>query len=140
MISSGKGKGFMIYSKQRELILKTVLENRVHPTADAVFSLLKPDHPGLSLATVYRNLNQLAENGLLMKIPVPGGADHFDGTLEPHYHMVCEKCGAMVDIPREYVPAFDREVGEKTGCQISGYAILFYGLCKNCASSATASS
>ena len=57
----------MIYSKQRELILKAVLENRVHPTADAVFSFLKPDHPELSLATVYRNLNQLAKNGLLIK-------------------------------------------------------------------------
>ena len=56
----------MIYSKQRELILKAVLENRVHPTADAVFSFLKPDHPELSLATVYRNLNQLAKNGLLI--------------------------------------------------------------------------
>ena len=58
----------MIYSKQRELILKTVLENRIHPTADRVFSLLKPEHPGLSLATVYRNLNQLAQNGLLLKL------------------------------------------------------------------------
>lgn len=130
----------MIYSRQRELILETVLENRVHPTADAVFARLKPDHPELSLATVYRNLNLLAKSGLLIKIPVPGGADHFDGTLEPHYHMICEKCGAMVDIPKEYVPAFDDTVGEKTGCRISGHAILFYGICKNCASSAKASS
>ena len=130
----------MIYSKQRELILKAVLENRVHPTADAVFSFLKPDHPELSLATVYRNLNQLAKNGLLIKIPVPGGADHFDGTLEPHYHMICEKCGAMVDVTREYVPPFDHEFEEKTGCRSSGHAILFYGTCKHCASSAKASS
>ena len=87
----------MVYSKQRELILKTVLENRIHPTADMVFSLLKPEYPSLSLATVYRNLNLLAENGLLVRIPVPGGADHFDGTLSPHYHMICEKCDRMVD-------------------------------------------
>ena len=39
--------------------------------------------------------------------------------------MICEKCGAMVDVPREYVPPFDHEVEEKTGCRISGHAILF---------------
>lgn len=130
----------MVYSKQRELILKTVLENRVHPTADAVFALLKPDHPELSLATVYRNLNQLAKNGLLQKVAVPNGADHFDGTLESHYHMICEHCGAMVDIPREYVPEFDAAVEKRTGCRITSHSILFYGVCEQCASSAKASS
>lgn len=130
----------MVYSKQRELILKTVLMHRIHPTADAVFALLKPEHPELSLATVYRNLNQLAKGGLLQKVAVPSGADHFDGTLEPHYHMICEECGAMVDIPSEYVPEFDAEVGERTGCRINSHTILFYGVCKQCASSAKASS
>lgn len=130
----------MAYSKQRELVLKTVLEHKVHPTADAVFALLKPDHPELSLATVYRNLNQLANNGMLQKVVVPNAADHFDGTLEPHYHMLCEKCGGMVDIPREYVPEFDREVGTRTGCHINSHTILFYGVCNKCASSAKTSS
>ena len=130
----------MAYSKQRELILKTVLENRVHPTADMVFSLLKPEHPELSLATVYRNLNQLAQKGLLLKIPVPNGADHFDGTLHPHYHMLCEKCGRMVDIPAEYVPAFDAQVAERTGCKIRSHTIVFYGLCEHCNRTSQASS
>ncbi len=130
----------MVYSKQRELILKTVLENKVHPTADRVFSLLKPDHPELSLATVYRNLNQLAENGLLLKIPVPNGADHFDGTLKDHYHMICEKCGEMVDIPSEYVPKFNWQVEQNIGCRITAHTIVFYGLCPKCVSAVAASS
>lgn len=130
----------MVYSKQRELILKTVLENRIHPTADTVFSLLKPDHPGLSLATVYRNLKQLARQGLLLKIPVPNGADHFDGTLRPHYHMICEECGQMVDIPPEYVPEFDAAVAEKTGLSIHSHTIVFYGLCPQCNHASQASS
>ncbi|MEG1991050.1 MAG: transcriptional repressor [Christensenella sp.] len=130
----------MVYSKQRELILQAVTANKVHPTADAVFALLKPAHPELSLATVYRNLNQLAKCGLLQKVIVPNGADHFDSTLHPHYHMICEKCGAVVDIPEEYVPHFDADVAKKTGCRINHYSILFYGICKNCASSAKASS
>ncbi|MEF9990284.1 MAG: transcriptional repressor [Christensenellaceae bacterium] len=122
----------MIYSRQRELILNTVLTHRIHPTADTVFSILKPEHPELSLATVYRNLNQLSQNGLLLKIPVPNGKDHFDGMLSPHYHMICENCGKMMDIPKDYIPDFDYEIAKKTGFKIHSHNIVFYGLCKNC--------
>ena len=129
----------MAYSRQRELVYQTVMDHQIHPTADAVFALLKPDHPELSLATVYRNLNALAGSGLLLKIAVPNGADHFDGTTAPHYHMICTKCGSMVDIPKEYIPAFDSEVEKKTGCRIDGCSVLFYGECADCVSSAEAS-
>lgn len=57
----------MRYSKQRELILNAVLNNKVHPTADFVYNFLKEDNPELSLGTVYRNLNFLAENNMLKK-------------------------------------------------------------------------
>ena len=69
----------MRYSKQRELILNTVLQNKIHPTADDVYKLLRDEYPGLSLGTVYRNLNFLAEHDMLKKINVPNGSDCFDG-------------------------------------------------------------
>ena len=58
----------MKYSKQRELILKTLQENVIHPTADEIYHLARKEMPSLSLATVYRNLNQLAENNVIRKI------------------------------------------------------------------------
>ncbi len=122
----------MIYSKQRELILQTLRENRVHPTADEIYYMLKPDHPELSLATVYRNLNQLAANGIVKKIAVPSGADRFDGTVLDHYHMICKGCGKVVDIPKQSVPEIDHSVSGETGCKITGHNIIFYGLCQNC--------
>ena len=57
----------MNYSKQRELILNTLKENVVHPTAEYLYEILKENNPNLSLGTVYRNLNQLAENGTIKK-------------------------------------------------------------------------
>ena len=44
----------MRYSKQRELVLKTVLENKIHPNAEFVYNVLKETNPELSLGTVYR--------------------------------------------------------------------------------------
>ncbi len=52
----------MKFSKQRELILNTIVENHVHPTADFIYTHLKKDNPNLSLGTVYRNLAQLVEH------------------------------------------------------------------------------
>ncbi len=72
----------MNYSKQRELILKTVIENPIHPTADTVYEQVRRENPKISLGTVYRNLNFLSEMGILRKISMPVGSDRFDGRLD----------------------------------------------------------
>ncbi len=79
------------YSRQRELIYKTVIENKVHPTAEFVYNYLKKDNPQLSLGTVYRNLQQLSDNGEINRLSIPNQPDRFDGVIEEHYHAVCEK-------------------------------------------------
>jgi len=122
----------MIYSKQRSLVLKELEKCETHPTAEELYAILKPDHPELSLATVYRNLNQLAENGMAQKINISRGADRFDAVTEPHHHMVCERCGAIVNIPREYTGSFNSSVLWRTGCLINSYDIIFCGLCPDC--------
>jgi len=65
----------MKHSKQRELIRQTVQHSPEHLTADQVYEQLKTEHATLSLGTVYRNLNLLAEQGVIRRIPVSGGAD-----------------------------------------------------------------
>lgn len=67
------------YSRQRELIYKTVMENKVHPTAEFVYNYLKKDNPQLSLGTVYRNLQQLSDNGEINRLSIPNQPDRFDG-------------------------------------------------------------
>lgn len=57
------------YSKQRELIYDAVMNTTEHPTAETIYIWLKPDNPALSLGTVYRNLNQLVEEGNVMRLP-----------------------------------------------------------------------
>lgn len=58
----------MNYSRQREVILQTLKDNVVHPTAEYLYAILKEKEPNMSLATLYRNLNQLADNGIIKKI------------------------------------------------------------------------
>ncbi len=122
----------MIYSKQRQLILSRLRELKTHPTADTLYQDMKPENPGLSLATVYRNLNQMAENGMVRKIAVPQGADRFDGNMTPHHHMICERCGKMVDIGPGDVPEIDFSEVVVGGCRLTRAEVIFYGLCPSC--------
>ena len=122
----------MKYSKQRELVLKTLQQNMVHPTADYVYELLKKELPSLSLATVYRNLNQLAENGMIRKIEGLDGAIHFDHNLEKHYHFICTKCNKVYDVPYDVAPDLADKVSAQTGLIIENYDISFKGICPEC--------
>lgn len=122
----------MRYSKQRELILNTVLENKVHPTADYVYNLLKESNPELSLGTVYRNLNILAKNKMLKKISIPNGSDCFDGTLAEHQHIICTECGKVVDICITDLNKICKTVYEKTGFEVNCTSLAIEGICSDC--------
>lgn len=122
----------MKYSRQRELIQNFVLQNPVHPTADYVYTHLKKEQPALSLATVYRNLNLLAENGLIRRIPMPDAKDRYDGCLKKHYHAICDRCGKVYDIELAEVGEIDKTIAEKIGFKAVSHELIVHGVCRNC--------
>lgn len=91
-------------SRQREAVLAAVRGSRLHPDAETVFRCVRESMPDISLGTVYRNLGRLADEGLIRRVPVPFGADRFDGTLTVHGHIICSRCGAVCDIPDALLP------------------------------------
>lgn len=118
------------FSKQRELTLNYVLRSDQHPTAESVYESLKKDNPNLSLGTVYRNLSQLEEHGLLRKVNIPGMPVRYDGNLAPHDHFVCENCGKIIDIEPSEINVIPNKSLE--GSSINGCYIVLSGLCKDC--------
>ncbi len=124
----------MRYSKQRELILNAVINNPVHPTAEYIYELLKTDNEGLSLGTVYRNLNAMVENDMLKRISVPNGSDRYDAALSPHQHLICRKCGKVTDIYVSELEGIHNKILNKTGFDINCSTLAFEGLCSDCRS------
>lgn len=122
----------MIYSKQRELLVSQLRRNKVHPTADALYASVRAENPTISLATVYRNLNQLVDSGLVMRISIPGQADRFDDKNDGHQHMICTHCGSITDIPTDTLPDICGEVAKATGLCVESCSMIFYGSCKAC--------
>ena len=122
------------FSQKRMAILRTLQKTDVHPTAEWVYEALRPQYPNLSLGTVYRNLKRFCEEGKAASVGVINGQEHFDGTVTPHAHFVCTKCGAVMDIRRDYFARPELEkLSESTGFQVESASVIFRGICPGCA-------
>lgn len=120
------------HSRQRDLILEAVKNNRVHPSAEWIYNTLKKDHPKLSLGTVYRNLDQLARGGHISKLGTQTASVRFDGETSPHYHLFCTACGELVDLDIPYQAQLD-DLVSSVNPTIQGHTLTFEGLCQSCA-------
>ena len=134
------------YSKQRNAVLNIMKNTYEHPTAEEVYEEARKVYPGIGIATVYRNLNQLADAGEIKRISFGNGNDRFDGHLEEHYHIVCRECGRLQDLrpAKDKIDAFKKLAEETFGIKASNQAELntaiFEGLCDNCRKAKKASS
>lgn len=123
-------------SKQRDAILAYLKTRTDHPTADMVYTELRKTMPNISLGTVYRNLSQLAEYGIILRISCDGKVDHFDATVTPHPHFFCTKCGCVLDFPLSELPSFVYTPESFNG-RVDGCHIIYYGHCEACCQSMT---
>ena len=118
------------YSRQRELIYHALMNSKEHPTAEMVYQMLKPENPNLSLGTVYRNLNLLAEQGQVLRIRSAEGPDRFDAAPKPHEHLICVRCGKLTDVDLgDLRPLLSRRAGSR----ILDYRLELHHLCAECA-------
>ena len=136
-ISEGNRAKMKRNTIQRTLVLQTVQKLQSHPTADQVYEAVAQQHPTISRGTVYRNLNQLAEDGEIKKLETPDGADHFDHCCHRHYHVRCVKCGAVYDVQMEQLPNLEQLVQDSSGFELQGFDLMFRGVCPECAKKST---
>lgn len=119
-------------TKQRALILEELRGTTSHPTADEIYAMVRAKLPHISLGTVYRNLELLAETDQVLKLEYAGFQKRFDGNVNPHAHVRCERCGKVADVmgnvPAVGVPA-ELDV---PGFKINSARVEFFGICKAC--------
>ena len=122
------------YSKQRETILNVLKNDCTHPNVDSIFMKVREIIPDISLGTVYRNLNLLAENKDILKLDFGDGVVHFDARITPHFHMVCNECGQVEDVfvDESVVTSFTKNVHKKSNVHITETDVLFHGICQQC--------
>ncbi len=122
----------MNYSQQRNCILNIVLSDPIHPTAEQVYESARKIYPKISLGTVYRNLNQLAEHGILKKICSSYGNVRFDGRTDPHFHMICKDCQHVFDVELSEMLKLEEKIMDSLDFQVTQYEISIEGICSKC--------
>jgi len=117
---------------QRDVILDELRAVKTHPTADELYEQVRRRLPRVSLATVYRNLEWLSEQGLARKIEVGGRQKRFDGDISEHYHVRCQKCGRVADVEMDVLENVESRIAQCCGFTVTGHRIEFTGLCPEC--------
>jgi Fur family peroxide stress response transcriptional regulator len=115
---------------QREVVYSVLLKKRDHPTADEVFVRVKPELPGISLATVYNCLETLVQCDLVRAVNFERGPTRYCPNLRPHAHFHDERSGATHDI--DLPPALLEELKKvlPRGYDASTIEVTFHGKMK----------
>ena len=117
---------------QRRAVYEELAERKDHPTADQVYDTLRARLPGLSRTTVYRVLDTLVEQGFARRVQHAAGVARFDPMTARHHHLVCDRCGKLLDLDDRAIPRIPLPDARGTGFRIDDYSISFSGLCQSC--------
>jgi len=125
-------------TRARLQILGLLAERHDHPTAEQIAGALGERGERIGVATLYQNLNKLVENGVIGRIKGLDGLMHFDANTAPHHHLVCQRCGRIVDVEIErLLPAMGLPRCPHTGeplhdWSLQGVQIELKGVCPDC--------
>ena len=120
-------------SKQRQAILDLLSASKVHLGAETIYQRVREEQPNISMGTVYRNLDTLSEMGLVRRCSFADGKSRYE--LEEgdhHHHMICLRCGDIVDLPQCPMDPTMRAYLNSQGFKPSHHHFEVYGYCQNC--------
>jgi Fur family transcriptional regulator, ferric uptake regulator len=118
---------------QRLLVLEALAAHGGHMTAEAVMRWAAPRATGLNLATVYRTLELLVSLGLVAQTDLGGEATAFELVgPAPHHHLVCERCGAVIEMADTVFQSLRADVLRRYGFEAQSRHIALFGVCRDC--------
>ena len=121
------------HSRQRDRIYEYLCQSQQHPSAEMVYQDLRPEIPGLSLGTVYRNLKLLEELGKVRRVTSHQGTERYDACCCDHAHFLCQRCGMLHDLGCADADTIRSAIRMKDGYQITQLTLTVTGTCPNCA-------
>lgn len=125
-------ESMMRLTTQRQIILEELAKVKTHPTASELYDMVRKRLPRIGLGTVYRNLELMAETGMILKLEVGGTQKRFDATTDNHYHIRCSACGKVDDIDTPVMDELVREAARCSSYHVLGHHVEFSGICPSC--------
>jgi Fe2+ or Zn2+ uptake regulation protein len=116
---------------QRLAVMGSLRHRRDHPTAENIYQEVRRQLPAISFNTVYKTLEILCQNGMVIKVNPLHEVARYDGDTGPHAHLICRRCHVIVDLDWQHeLPALSPE--QQNGFQVEFTSLTFWGLCPQC--------
>jgi Fur family transcriptional regulator, ferric uptake regulator len=125
-------ENMMRLTTQRQIILEELSKVKTHPTASELYDMVRKRLPRIGLGTVYRNLDLMAENGMILKLEVGGTQKRFDASTHTHYHIRCANCGRVDDMDTPVLENLVKKAAESSSYKVLGHHVEFTGICPAC--------
>jgi Fur family ferric uptake transcriptional regulator len=121
-------------TRQRDEILNIFVSAGRHLSAEELYLLVKKTDPAIGYATVYRTLKLLAEAGLAEERHFEDGFNRYEyrATDGHHDHLICTRCGAIIEFENERIEALQQDVAKKNRFLVQSHKLELYGLCSGC--------
>ena len=127
-----RDQGYRI-TPQREMIVQIIAHCGKHMTAEEVMENVREQTSSINIATVYRTLDMLVENGLASRFDLGNGKTAYaTGEHGPHIHLVCKQCGSVTEVSEEQISPFLNKIEELHDFDCHPYHFSVHGVCKDC--------
>jgi Fur family ferric uptake transcriptional regulator len=116
----------------RLAVLEVIQREGEHLNPIEILRQAQAIHPQTGRATVYRTLELLTELGIVRPIYVGEHGPTYIRAEGGHHHLVCSRCGRVVDFDQCMVDGMERELESRFGFRITSHLLEFYGVCTRC--------
>ncbi len=117
---------------QRLAILRILQEANRHLSPLQIYQRAQLAMPGITEATVYRTLNFLTKQGLVLAAHVGYGQLVYEIAGHDHHHLICRACGNTQEIDHALLQSLYQQFQFSTGYRIDSIHVTFFGLCPAC--------
>lgn len=114
-------------------ILKILEESSTrHLSVEDVYDELRKENQSVSLATIYRVLSQFVDAGLVVRHQFEGNKAIYELNHDDHHdHMVCLKCGKIIEFMDEKIEILQKQVADEHEFEMQDHSLTLFGVCKN---------
>jgi len=118
---------------QRLMILEAVEDADSHISAEEIYGQVRTHYPQMNISTVYRTLELVKGLGLVTETDLGDGRVRYHCIGKGHHHhLVCEKCGQIIDMEEAILNPLWSEIERKYDFKVKMKHLAFFGLCSGC--------
>ena len=120
-------------TSHRLALIRLIAASEGHPNATQLYESLRIQFPTVSLATIYKTLTLLKDEGEVLEIDLRNDSRYDGNKPYPHPHLICTLCNKIMDGDETLsLQTLNKEIEEKYKFQIIRHQLVFYGVCQDC--------